>query len=149
MKEWTNMSILTEGNIKIGAAIETKEEAIRQAGEILAEQGYTSENYIDKMFERETLTSTYMGNLLAIPHGTEDARDEVKTSGLSIQLLEKEIDWGGNPVQLVIGIAGKGDEHLAILSKIAIACSEEENVRTLLKAKSPSEVLDFFSEVAE
>ncbi len=61
------MSILTEGNIKIGAAINSKEEAIRQAGEILAEQGYISENYIDKMFERETLTSTYMGNLLAIP----------------------------------------------------------------------------------
>ncbi|WP_099301622.1 PTS sugar transporter subunit IIA [Bacillus sp. Marseille-P3800] len=143
------MSILKEENIRLNVKVSSKEEAIRQAGEILAEQGYISENYIDKMFEREEVTSTYMGNLLAIPHGTEDARDEVRSSGLSIQLLDEEMDWNGNPVQLVIGIAGKGDEHLAILSQIAIACSEEENVRELLKATSEKDVLDFFSEVAE
>lgn len=143
------MSILKEENIKLNVQVSTKEEAIRQAGEILAEQGYISELYIDKMFERENLTSTYMGNLLAIPHGTEDARDQVKTSGLSIQLLENELDWDGNPVQLIIGIAGKGNEHLEILSKIAIACSEEENVRQLVKASTAKEVMDFFSEVAE
>ncbi|RQW21220.1 PTS mannitol transporter subunit IIA [Bacillus sp. C1-1] len=143
------MSILKEENIRLHVNVSSKEEAIRQAGEILAEQGYISETYIDKMFEREEVTSTYMGNLLAIPHGTEDARDEVRSSGLSIQLLEEEMDWNGNPVQLVIGIAGKGDEHLGILSQIAIACSEEENVRELLKAKSEKDVLDFFSEVAE
>jgi mannitol PTS system EIIA component len=101
------------------------------------------------MFAREELTSTYMGNLLAIPHGTEDAREDVTQSGLSILLLDHEIDWNGNPVQLVIGIAGKGDEHLEILSKIAIACSEEENVRALLQVKTAEDVLDFFSGVTE
>lgn len=140
------MSILKAENIKIGASVGSKEEAIKLAGQVLADQGYVNEQYIDKMFAREELTSTYMGNLLAIPHGTEDAREDVKQSGLSILLLDHEIDWNGNPVQLVIGIAGKGDEHLEILSKIAIACSEEDNVRALLQVKTAEDVLDFFQE---
>ncbi|BAD65461.1 mannitol-specific phosphotransferase enzyme IIA component [Shouchella clausii] len=143
------MSILKAENIKIGASVGSKEEAIKLAGQVLADQGYVNEQYIDKMFAREELTSTYMGNLLAIPHGTEDAREDVKQSGLSILLLDHEIDWNGNPVQLVIGIAGKGDEHLEILSKIAIACSEEDNVRALLQVKTAEDVLDFFSGVTE
>lgn len=140
------MSILKAENIKIGASVASKEEAIKLAGQVLADQGYVNEQYIDKMFAREELTSTYMGNLLAIPHGTEDAREDVTQSGLSILLLDQEIDWNGNPVQLVIGIAGKGDEHLEILSKIAIACSEEDNVRALLQVKTADDVLDFFQE---
>lgn len=143
------MSILKAENIKIGASVASKEEAIKLAGQVLADQGYVNEQYIDKMFAREELTSTYMGNLLAIPHGTEDAREDVTQSGLSILLLDHEIDWNGNPVQLVIGIAGKGDEHLEILSKIAIACSEEDNVRALLQVKTAEDVLDFFSGVTE
>ncbi|GIN11856.1 mannitol-specific phosphotransferase enzyme IIA component [Shouchella clausii] len=143
------MSILKAENIKIGASVASKEEAIKLAGQVLADQGYVNEQYIDKMFAREELTSTYMGNLLAIPHGTEDAREDVTQSGLSILLLDDEIDWDGNPVQLVIGIAGKGDEHLEILSKIAIACSEEDNVRALLQVKTADDVLDFFSGVTE
>lgn len=143
------MSILKSENIKIGASVGSKEEAIKLAGQVLADQGYVNEQYIDKMFAREELTSTYMGNLLAIPHGTEDAREDVTQSGLSILLLDHEIDWNGNPVQLVIGIAGKGDEHLEILSKIAIACSEEDNVRALLQVKTAEDVLDFFSGVTE
>ncbi|ALA54205.1 PTS sugar transporter subunit IIA [Shouchella clausii] len=143
------MSILKAENIKIGASVGSKEEAIKLAGQVLADQGYVNEQYIDKMFAREELTSTYMGNLLAIPHGTEDAREDVTQSGLSILLLDHEIDWNGNPVQLVIGIAGKGDEHLEILSKIAIACSEEDNVRALLQVKTAEDVLDFFSGVTE
>ncbi len=143
------MSILKAENIKIGASVASKEEAIKLAGQVLADQGYVNEQYIDKMFAREELTSTYMGNLLAIPHGTEDAREDVTQSGLSILLLDDEIDWDGNPVQLVIGIAGKGDEHLEILSKIAIACSEEDNVRALLQVKTADDVLYFFSGVTE
>lgn len=143
------MSILKAENIKIGASVASKEEAIKLAGQVLADQGYVNEQYIDKMFAREELTSTYMGNLLAIPHGTEDAREDVTQSGLSILLLDQEIDWNGNPVQLVIGIAGKGNEHLEILSKIAIACSEEDNVRALLQVKTADDVLDFFSGVTE
>ncbi|MBB6449624.1 PTS system mannitol-specific IIA component [Geomicrobium halophilum] len=142
-------SILNTANIRLSAKATTKEEAINEAGQVLADQGYIRESYISKMHEREEVSTTYMGNLLAIPHGTEDARDEVQETGLSILITNDVIDWDGQDVRLVIGIAGKGDEHLSILSKIAIACSEEENVEKLLQARTEDEVLDFFSEVNE
>ena len=77
------MTVLKKENIVLGADVKTKEEAIRLAGRILVERGYVEEFYIDKMFEREALTSTYMGNFVAIPHGTEDAKKLVKQAGLS------------------------------------------------------------------
>ncbi|TSB48199.1 PTS sugar transporter subunit IIA [Alkalicoccobacillus porphyridii] len=142
-------NILKQDNIVVHAQAKTKKDAIQEAGNILSERGYVSAEYVVKMHEREELTSTYMGNMLAIPHGTEEAKTEVKESGISILLYDEAIDWDGNDVRLVIGIAGKGNEHLEILSKIAIACSEEENVEKLLQSSSSEDVLNFFSEVNE
>ncbi|MBM7634711.1 PTS sugar transporter subunit IIA [Geomicrobium sediminis] len=141
--------ILKAENIQLNVEVVSRDEAIDRAGEVLVQEGYVKQDYLEKMHAREALTSTYMGNLLAIPHGTEDARDEVIESGLSILLLDEKVQWDGNDVQVVIGIAGKDGEHLEILSKIAIACSEEENVHALLQSKSAEDVLNFFSEVNE
>lgn len=69
--------ILTKDNMMLGAVLNDKEEAIRLTGNILKENGYVEESYVDKMLEREKLTSTYIGNNVAIPHGTDDAKDAV------------------------------------------------------------------------
>lgn len=141
-------SILAKENIVLNASVGSKEEAIRKAGSILVEKGYVDANYIEKMLEREELTSTYMGNFLAIPHGTEDSKQFVKESGLSFIQVPEGVDFGGgNIVKILIGIAGKNNEHLDILSKIAIVCSEEENVLKLVEAKSADEVLTIFEGV--
>ena len=82
------------------------------------------------MLEREEMTTTFMGNLVAIPHGTDDAKKEVQNSGIAIIQVPEGVDFGdGNIVKLIIGIAGKGDEHLDILSNIAIVVSEEGECR--------------------
>ena len=78
------------------------------------------------MLEREKTFSTFMGNGLALPHGVEAAKKQVKASGISVVTFKEPIDWDGNPVQTVIGIAGVGDEHLEILSMVAEAMLEEE-----------------------
>ncbi|WP_347862345.1 PTS sugar transporter subunit IIA [Salimicrobium sp. PL1-032A] len=141
-------NILTEANIRMNESLATKEEAIRESGKILLEQGYIEEAYIDTMMEREELTSTYMGNYVAIPHGTEDAKKSVKETGLSIITAPDGVDFGdGNIVKLIIGIAGKGNEHLEILSKIALVCSEEENIDRVLQASSKDEIIQIFNEV--
>jgi mannitol PTS system EIIA component len=89
-----------------------------------------------------------MGNFVAIPHGTDDAKTEVKNSGLAIIQVPEGVDFGdGNIVKLIIGIAGKGDEHLEILSNIAIVVSEEENVEKIVSASTAEEVLSFFEGV--
>lgn len=85
---------------------------------------------------------------MAIPHGTEDAKSEVNQTGLSIVTVPEGVDFGeGNEVKILIGIAGKGDEHLEILSKIAIVLSEEENIETILQAKSKDDILAIFEDV--
>ncbi|SDJ23891.1 PTS sugar transporter subunit IIA [Salimicrobium halophilum] len=141
-------NVLTPENIRLNESIASKEEAIREVGGILLEQGYIEEAYIDTMMEREEITSTYMGNYVAIPHGTEDAKKAVKETGISIITAPDGVDFGdGNIVKLIIGIAGKGNEHLDILSKIAIVCSEEENIDRILNASSKDEIIDIFNEV--
>lgn len=141
-------TILKAENIKLNQTITDKEEAIRFVGNILQEEGYVMEDYIPSMLEREEITSTYMGNYVAIPHGTEAAKKSVKETGISIVTVPNGVDFGdGNIVKLLIGIAGKGDEHLEILSKIAIVCSEEENIQKILDAESKQDVISLFSEV--
>jgi mannitol PTS system EIIA component len=141
-------TILTNDNILLNAAVGSKEEAIRLTGSILVDKGYVEASYIEKMLEREQLTSTYMGNYVAIPHGTEDAKSLVKASGISFVQVPQGVDFGGgNIVKLLIGIAGKDNEHLDILSKIAIVCSEEENIEKLVEANSADAILAIFEGV--
>jgi PTS system mannitol-specific IIA component len=83
-----------------------------------------------------------MGNLLAIPHGTNEAKDGILHSALAIIRYDEPIDWDGNPVRFVIGIAGKGDDHLGILSGIAIAFSDEAVVEKLQAAATAQEIAD-------
>lgn len=142
------MSIFAKENILLNTAVETKEEAIRLTGSILVEKGYVEADYIGKMLEREQLTSTYMGNFVAIPHGTEDSKSLVNQSGISFVQVPEGVDFGGgNLVKLLIGIAGKDNEHLDILSKIAIVCSEEENIAKLVAAETADEILAIFDDM--
>ncbi|QUW22869.1 PTS sugar transporter subunit IIA [Sporosarcina sp. Marseille-Q4063] len=143
-----SLSILSAENIVLKKVLTDKEEAIRFTGQILVDRGYVEPAYIEKMLEREEMASTFMGNFVAIPHGTDDAKTEVKNSGLAIIQVPEGVDFGdGNIVKLIIGIAGKGDEHLEILSNIAIVVSEEENVEKIVSASTEEEVLSFFEGV--
>ena len=141
--------ILTPETIELQAKLGSQEEAIRRAGALLVENGNVQERYIDSMFERERSVSTYMGNAVAIPHGTNDSKQWVARSGLSIITVPEGVEYGddGEVAKLVIGIAGKGDEHLELLSKIALVISEEENVEKIVRAETKEELMAFFDEV--
>ena len=142
------MSILKSENILLNKSISDKTEAIKVTGQILVNQGYVKQEYIQEMLKREELSSTYMGNYLAIPHGTEEGKSAVVKSGLSVVQVPGGVDFGGgNIVKLLIGIAGKENEHLELLSQIAIVCSEEENVEKLILAQSEEEIIRLLGEV--
>lgn len=121
-----NKELLQRKNIIVKCDPLTKEDAIKKAGQLLADSGYVDQEYVAAMLEREKTFSTFMGNGLALPHGVEAAKKQVKTSGISVVTFKEPIDWDGNPVQTVIGIAGVGDEHLEILSMVAEAMLDEE-----------------------
>ncbi|EIF11949.1 PTS mannitol-specific enzyme IIA component [Bacillus sp. 5B6] len=142
------MEVLAKANIKLNQTVNSKEGAIRLAGQTLIDNGYVKNGYVEKMFEREETSSTFMGNFIAIPHGTEDAKDEVLHSGISVIQIPDGVEYGeGNTAKVVFGIAGKNNEHLDILSNIAIICSEEENIERLISAKTEEELAAIFSEV--
>ena len=117
--------LLYRENIRTGCAPATKQEAILAAGKMLVETGYVEPEYAEAMLEREKTCSTFMGNGLALPHGVEAAKKRVLQSGISVQTFKEPIDWDGNPVRIVIGIAGVGDAHLDILAQIAEAMLDE------------------------
>ena len=142
--------ILTPETIELKASLSSQEDAIRRAGTLLVENGHVEERYIDSMFEREKSVSTFMGNAVAIPHGTGDSKQWVTRSGLSVITVPEGVEFGdGNVAKLVIGIAGKGDEHLEILSRIATVCEDEDNVEQIVRAETKEELLAFFEEVEE
>ncbi|MED1662693.1 PTS sugar transporter subunit IIA [Brevibacillus laterosporus] len=120
-----------------------KQEAIELAGKLLVQAGHVEADYINKMQEREEMLTTYLGNGVAIPHGTNEAKTLIKSTGISIVQLPEGVDFGdGNKACLLIGIAGVGDEHLDILSDLAIVVSEEENVEKLVHATTDEEIMD-------
>ncbi|WP_400996173.1 PTS sugar transporter subunit IIA [Agromyces sp. GXQ0307] len=141
--------ILSPGDVRLAPAAASREDAIRAAGAILVEAGAVRPEYIDSMLEREGSVSTYMGNWLAIPHGTNEAKDQILRSALSFIRYDEPVDWGGEQARFVVGIAGIGDEHLEILSKIAIIFSDEDEVGKLLAAGSSDELVALLSEVNE
>ena len=139
--------ILTPETIELRARVSSRDEAIRRAGRLLVENGNVEERYVDSMLEREESVSTFMGNAVAIPHGTNDSKQWVARSGLSVITLPEGVEYGdGNVAKLVIGIAGKGDEHIDLLSKIALIVSEEENVEKIVQAETKEQMMAMFDE---
>ena len=139
--------ILPAANVRLAARAVSRDDAIREAGTILVDAGAVDPGYIDSMLDREASVSTYMGNLLAIPHGTNEAKDQIRRSALSVIRYDEPVDWGGDEARFVVGIAGIENEHLEILSKIAIVFSDEDEVQRLLEAPTAAELHSRLSEV--
>lgn len=142
-------ALLREENIFLNQEFSNKEEAIRFAGRALVKAGYVKESYIEAMIERDKMTSTYMGNDVAIPHGTEDAKKAVLNSGFTVLQVPNGVDFDGQKVRLIFGIAGKDGTHLEILSGIAVTCSDMANIEKLVKAKSAKEIMDILNDKKE
>ncbi len=141
--------VLSLSQIKVPGTARTKDDAIREAGAILVEAGAVTPDYVDAMFEREKSVSTYMGNYLAIPHGTNESKGTITRSALSVVRYDEPIDWDGNEVRFAIGIAGYEGGHMDILGKVAIVFSDTDEVDKLVAARSAQEVFDLLNAVNE
>ncbi|CAA9325336.1 MAG: PTS system, mannitol-specific IIA component [uncultured Friedmanniella sp.] len=141
--------VLTLSQVKTPGTAGSKSDAIQEAGQLLVDAGAVGPDYIDAMYERETSVSTYMGNFLAIPHGTNAAKGSIRRSALSVVAYDRPIDWDGNEVRFVVGIAGHEGGHLEILSRVALVFSDSDQVDRLLQARSAEEVLQLLGPVNE
>lgn len=142
-----NNLILNEENIILNAAPEGKYTAIERTGRLLADNGYVDPDYIEGMIKREDEVTTYIGNGIAIPHGTSQYIQYIKKSGIVVVQYPEGVDFGeGNLAYILIGIAGKNDEHLEILSAIALVCQDESNVNKLRHAADKAEIISILTE---
>ncbi|QCW49605.1 PTS mannitol transporter subunit IICBA [Nocardioides dongxiaopingii] len=133
-------SLLPEGSLVLDAPSESRDEAITRAGALLVASGAADQAYADAMHTREASVSTYMGNLLAIPHGTNDAKSGVSRTAITFVRYAEPVDWKGKEVTFVIGIASAGNEHLKLLAKIAEIFVDPDQVARLEAAGTESEV---------
>lgn len=141
-------SPLPLSGIRLRGSATSRDAAIDEAGGLLLAQGAVGQSYVDSMHDREASVSTYMGNLLAIPHGTNEAKGGIHRTGLSFVRYDHEIDWNGQPVRYVVGIAGVGDDHLAILAQLAGVFLDETTVAAMDRASSPEEIREILSGIA-
>ncbi|MBO1264187.1 PTS sugar transporter subunit IIA [Proteiniclasticum sp. SCR006] len=135
-------TILKVENIRLNEKFDSKYDAIKMAGELLVAGGYVNAHYIEEMVKREDLSTTYIGNDIAIPHGTESAKNDVLDSGISVIQVPEGVDFNGDKARVVFGIAGKNNTHLEILANIAVFCSDMDNVEKLVKAETKEEIMD-------
>ncbi|CAM3137445.1 PTS system mannitol-specific EIICBA component [Klebsiella spallanzanii] len=140
----TNLFKLSAENIFLGRKAATKEEAILFAGEQLVKGGYVEPEYVQAMLDREKLTSTYLGESIAVPHGTIEAKDRVLKTGIVFCQYPEGVRFGEEEdevARLVIGIAARNNEHIQVITSLTNALDDESVIERLTKTTSVEEVL--------
>jgi PTS system mannitol-specific IIA component len=127
--------------IRLNASATDRDDAIRQCGEALLAVGAVEKAYIDAMIERERSISTYVGEGVAIPHGTLAAKDAVRHDAISVVRFPAGVDWDGDQVTVCIGIAARGNGHVALLAQLAEILMEPEQAQALREATEVAEVV--------
>ncbi len=140
--------LLERSSIVLDGGSASRDDAITKAGELLVAAGAASPAYVDAMHVREQSVSTAMGKGLAIPHGTNEAKAEVKRTAISFVRYPGGIDWNGKQVKFVVGIAALGNEHLKLLGRIAEVFTDPAQVERLESAATEDDVLAVLGEVA-
>ncbi|HEY5877986.1 MAG TPA: PTS mannitol transporter subunit IICBA [Nakamurella sp.] len=136
--------VLALESIVLNGSATTFADAITEAGRLLVDAGAVDPPYVDAMHDRERSVSTFMGNGLAIPHGTNDAKASIRRTGISFVRYDEPIDWKGKPAEFVVAIAGAGKDHLALLNQIAQVFLNTDDVARLRHARTPQEIRQIF-----
>jgi PTS system mannitol-specific IIA component/phosphocarrier protein FPr len=132
--------VLPAAGIRLGLSAEDKWDAIRQCGAVLLELDAVEAGYPATMLEREKSVSTFIGEGVAIPHGTDESRALVKNTTLGVLQFPAGVDWDGQTVTICVAIAAKGNEHVAVLSALAQILMDPAQAERLRTSSSPDEV---------
>jgi PTS system mannitol-specific IIA component len=135
-------SLLAPQAIRLAQTAQDRDDAIRQCGAVLVEIGAVDASYVDSMLARERSISTYIGEGVAIPHGTNASKDAVVRDALAVLRFPEGVDWGGQPVIVCVAIAAKGDGHTAILGELAQILLDSDKAQALRDATEPGRVLE-------
>jgi PTS system mannitol-specific IIA component len=127
--------------IRLDASAADKETAIRLCGALLVEIGAADARYVEAMVDREKSVSTYLGEGVAIPHGTLEGKDHVRRDALAVVRFADPIEWGDGPVTVCIAIAAVADRHVDILTQLAEVLMDPDQARELRETTDPDRIL--------
>lgn len=133
-------SLLDPRAIRLNEEAADRDDAVRRCGQALVDVGAVAPAYVDTMLDRERSVSTYMGEGVAIPHGTLAARQAVNRDALGFLRFPEGVDWGGERVTIAIPIAAAGDGHIAILAQLAEILMDPERSAALREVADADEV---------
>lgn len=137
--------ILTAGAVRLGLTAVDKEDALRQCGAVLVEIGATDEAYAEAILERERSVSTYMGEGVSIPHGTDESREHINRPALAFLQFPGGVDWNGQNCTVCIAIASRSDEHIGILQSLAMVLTDPTKSTRLRETTDVNEVLELLA----
>ena len=149
MTQYSLADLLAESSIVLDATAVDRDDAIAQAGAALLAVGAVDADYTAAMLERERNISTFVGEGVAVPHGTLAAKDAVTRNALVLLRFTAPIDWNGNDVHVVIGLAARGRGHIGLLSRLAGLLLEPERAKALREATNTEEIYRVFALAAE
>ena len=134
------MEVLPESSVRVGAAASDRDAAIDLVGAMLVESGSVTSEYVAEMRAREQIVSTYLGNGIALPHGTNEGRTAVRRTGLAVAQFPSGVPWGEERAYIVIGLAALAEEHIGVLSRLATILGDEELCQRLAATSDANEI---------
>lgn len=140
MNQSKTNEVLLKKNILIHCPSVSSDQAIQDVGDMLVADGYVMPEYIDGMFARDRELSVYLGNMLAIPHGEFEYKQYIKKSGIVLKIYPDGIDWHGENVKIVLGLAGIGEDHINILANCATCFGEIKDVEKIVAKQNIDEI---------
>src|SRR5438034_7739940 len=132
--------VLSASAVVVGASAPDQTAAIDLVGSILVAEGCVTPDYVTEMRQREAIMSTYLGNGIALPHGTDEARSAVLRTGLAVAQFPQGVPWGEEKAYLVIGLAATSEEHIEVLSRLATILGDEALTQRLGSSLDPAEI---------
>jgi phosphocarrier protein FPr len=137
------MAIVSIETVRLQAQVSDKQDAIRQAGELLVQGGCVAPAYVSGMLAREQTMSTYLGNGVAIPHGQHENLADVRRTGISVLQIPDGVEWEpGERAYLIIGIAANADEHVGVLANLAEVIEDPDAAEQLVRTTDPLLIIE-------
>jgi mannitol/fructose-specific phosphotransferase system IIA component (Ntr-type) len=147
--------IMDSSCVRLALSARTKESAVEELVSLLAEAGKISDGadrvdrYVSEVMSREKISSTGIGNGIAIPHilisGVNSIMMAVGRSAKGVPF--DSVD--GKPAHLlflIIGPQGQNSEYLKILSRLSRYLNDRGFFEALMKVSEPAEALELIKE---
>lgn len=134
-----------ESLVKLNVSAKGWEDAIRQGGQLLLEQGYIEPSYIDRMINSVHEFGPYIVLFPGFALGHCSSGSDVLKTGISFITLETPVVFGHedhDPVSMVACLSTiNADEHMEMLMAVAEILSEPESFEKLLSVKDVGEFI--------